>query len=148
MRTTPRKDRFEPMETGFHMPNWENTDEHQNEKPGSAFKILSRTKSPIRIKHCNAQGSTKPLQSHLYESNTAMLRDQQNPYKVTYTNQTLQCSGINKTPTKSPIRIKHCNAQGSTKPLQRTYSIESMDSKTDCIVASLNLEEVSNNYNT
>ena len=33
MRTTPRKERFEPMETkGFHLPNWENTDEHQNAK--------------------------------------------------------------------------------------------------------------------
>ena len=43
-----------------------------------------------------------------------------------------------KTPsrTKSPIRInKHYNAQGSTKPLQRTYCIESMDSDTDCVVA-------------
>ena len=50
--------------------------------------------------------------------------------------------------TKSPIRIKQCNAQGSTKPLQRTYSIESTDSDMDCIVASLNLEEIINNYNT
>ena len=30
--------------------------------------------------------------------------------------------------TKSPIRIKQWNVQGLTKPLQRTYSIESMDS--------------------
>ena len=50
---------------------------------------------------------------------------------------------------QSPIRInKHCNAQGSTKPLQRTYSVESMDSDTDCAVARLLLEEVLNNYNT
>ena len=43
---------------------------------------------------------------------------------------------------KSPIRInKQCNVLGSTKPLQRTYCIESMDSDTDCVVASLNLEE-------
>ena len=33
--------------------------------------------------------------------------------------------------TKSPIRIKQCNALESTKPLQRTYGIESMDSDTD-----------------
>ena len=33
-------------------------------------------------------------------------------------------------------------------PLQRTYNIESMDSDTDCIVASLILEKVSNNYAT
>ena len=44
--------------------------------------------------------------------------------------------------TKSPIRIKHCNAQ------RRTYSVESMDSDTNHIVASLNLEEVLNKYNT
>ena len=50
--------------------------------------------------------------------------------------------------TKSPIRIKQCNAQGSTKPLQRTYITESMESDTDHIVASLNLEEIINNYNT
>ena len=77
----------------FHLPNWENTGEHQNEKAGSTFKMPSRTKPPIWIN-------------------------------------------------------KHCNALGSTKPLQRTYSIESMDSNTDHIVASLNLEEVLNNYNT
>ena len=34
-----------------------------NEKPGSAFEMPSRTKSPTKInKQCNAQGSTKPLQ--------------------------------------------------------------------------------------
>ena len=33
-----------------------------NEKPGSAFKMPSRTKSPIRNKQRNNQGSTKPLQ--------------------------------------------------------------------------------------
>ena len=49
---------------------------------------------------------------------------------------------------KSPISIKQYNAQGSTKPLQRTYSIESMDSDTACVVAGLNLKEIINNYNT
>ena len=49
---------------------------------------------------------------------------------------------------RSLIRIKQCNVQGSTKPQQRTYSIESMDSDTYRIVASLNLEEVLNNDNT
>ena len=48
---------------------------------------------------------------------------------------------------KMPSRTKQCNAQGSIKPLQRTYSIESMDSDTDRIVASLNLEEIINNLN-
>ena len=44
--------------------------------------------------------------------------------------------------TKPPIRTKQCNAQGLTQPLQRTYSIESMDSDIDHVVASLNLEEI------
>ena len=43
---------------------------------------------------------------------------------------------------------KYGNAQRSTKPLQRAYSIESMDGDTDHIVTSLNLEEALNNYNT
>ena len=47
--------------------------------------------------------------------------------------------------TKSPIRMnKQCNAQGLTKSLQRTYSIESMDSDSDCKVANLNLEDIIN----
>ena len=50
--------------------------------------------------------------------------------------------------TKSPKKIKQDNAQESTKPLQRTKSIESMDSESECIVASPNLEEVLNYYNT
>ena len=47
--------------------------------------------------------------------------------------------------TKSPIRTKQSNAQQPTKPLQRMYSIESMDSNTDRIVASLNLEKIIKN---
>ena len=50
--------------------------------------------------------------------------------------------------TESPIRTKLYNAQGSTKPLQRTYSIESMNSDTVYVVASFNLEEIITNYNT
>ena len=37
---------------------------------------------------------------------------------------------------------KQCNALGLTKSLQRSYSIESMDSDTDCIVAKLNWEDI------
>ena len=37
------------------------------------------------------------------------------------------------------------NAQGTSKSLQRSYSIESMGSNTDCIVASLDLESITNN---
>ena len=50
---------------------------------------------------------------------------------------------------KSPMVIdKQSNAQGTSKSLQRSYSIESMDSDTDCIVASLDLEGITNNYKT
>ena len=48
--------------------------------------------------------------------------------------------------TKSFIRMnKQCKAQGLTKSLQRSYSIESVDSDTDCIV--INLEDKINNHN-
>ena len=50
--------------------------------------------------------------------------------------------------TKSPITTKPSNSQQPTKPLQITYSIESIDSDTDRLVASPNLEEIIKNYNT
>ena len=51
--------------------------------------------------------------------------------------------------TKSPMGMnKQSNAQESTKTLQRSYTIESMDSDTDHIVASLHLEGITNNYKT
>ena len=51
--------------------------------------------------------------------------------------------------TKSPIRTKQSNAQQPTKPLQRTYSIKSMDSDTNRVVSSLYLEEIiKKKYNT
>ena len=43
---------------------------------------------------------------------------------------------------------KQCNAQGSTKYLQRSYRVESMDSDTGRIVANLDLKGITNNYNT
>ena len=50
---------------------------------------------------------------------------------------------------KSPMGIdKQSNAQGTSKSLQRSYSIENMDSDTDHIVASLDLEGNTNNYKT
>ena len=51
--------------------------------------------------------------------------------------------------TKSLIRMnKQCNAQRLIKLQQKTYSIESMDSDTNCRVANFNLEEFIDNYNT
>ena len=50
---------------------------------------------------------------------------------------------------KSPVGIdKQSNTQRSTKSLERSYSIESMDSNRDHIVASLDLEGITNNYKT
>ena len=50
---------------------------------------------------------------------------------------------------KSPMEIdKQSNAQGTSKSLQKSYSIESMDSDTDRIVASIDLEGITNNYKT
>ena len=89
-KTTPRKDRFEPMEMETSICQ--------------TGKIQMNTKMKNQEEHSKCPQE----QSHLYESN---------------------------------------NVQGSTKPLWKIYSIESMDSDTDCIVASLNLE-VLNNYNT
>ena len=37
---------------------------------------------------------------------------------------------------------KKCNAQGSTKSLQRSYFIESMNCDTDCTIASLNVADI------
>ena len=42
---------------------------------------------------------------------------------------------------------KQYYSRGSTKSLQRSYSVESMDSDTAHIVASLDLEGITNNYN-
>ena len=50
--------------------------------------------------------------------------------------------------TKSPIRIKQSNVQQPTKFLQRTYSVESIDSDRDRVVARLNLVKILKNYNT
>ena len=41
-----------------------------------------------------------------------------------------------------------CNAQGSSKSLKRSYSLESMDSDIDLIVFKLNLEEIISYYDT
>ena len=48
---------------------------------------------------------------------------------------------------KSPLGIdRQSKCQGTQKSLQRSYCIESMESDTDRIVASLNLERITNNY--
>ena len=41
---------------------------------------------------------------------------------------------------------KQCNAPGSTKSLKRFYSIESMGSETNRIVANFNIEDAINNF--
>ena len=50
---------------------------------------------------------------------------------------------------QSPMGMnKQWNAQGSTKSRQRSHCVKSMDSDTDHIVASLDVEGITNNYNT
>ena len=42
---------------------------------------------------------------------------------------------------------KQHDVEGSAKPLQMAYIMESMDRDTDCIAANFNLGEILNNYN-
>ena len=49
---------------------------------------------------------------------------------------------------QNALKNSHLYKSNTVMPLRRIYSIESMDSDTDHIIASLNLEEVLNNYNT
>ena len=65
-RTTPRKDRFEPMETKEMEASISQTGKIQMNtkmKNQEAHSKCPQEQLPIRInKHCNAQESTKPLQ--------------------------------------------------------------------------------------
>ena len=68
MRTTSRKDRFGPLEMEAsicQIGKIQMNTKMKNEKPGSTFKLPSRTKSPIRIKYCNAQDLNKTLMKNI-----------------------------------------------------------------------------------
>ena len=44
---------------------------------------------------------------------------------------------------KSPERMnKQCQAQGSTKSLNRSYGVESVDTETDDVIANLNRNDI------
>ena len=62
-RTTLRKDRFEPMETE------------------ASICQIGKIQMNTKMKNQEAHSKYPQEQSHLYESNTGMLRDQQNLYK-------------------------------------------------------------------
>ena len=104
--------------------------------PPKSIKDRLKNLSPIRLEQLKQKSQAPIGQAAKMQMNTKANKERPG-----------STSKIPST-TKSPIRTKQSNAQGSTKLLQRTYSIESMDSDTDRVVASLNLEEIIKNYNT
>ena len=105
-------------------------------RPPKSIKDRLKNLSPIRPEQLKQKSQLPISQTGKIQMNTKV--NKQRPgsiFKIPST-------------TKSPIRTKQSNSQQPTKPLQRTYSIKSMDSDTERVVASLNLEEIIKNYNT
>ena len=100
-----------------------------------SIKDRLKNLSPIRSEQLKQKSQAPISQTAKIQMNTEVnLENPGSTFKmpsrtVAYKNQTIQCSEINKTPTKD-------------------YSIESMDSNTNRVVASLNLEDIIKNYNT
>ena len=104
--------------------------------PPKSIKDRLKNLSPIRPDQLQQKSQTPISQTAKIQMNTKVNKERPgSKFKMPST-------------TKSPIRTKQSNAQGSRKSLQRTYCMESMDSDTDRVVASLNLEEIIKNYNT
>ena len=61
MRTTPRKDRFEPMEMEAFICQNGKIQMNTKIKNQEAHSKCPQEQSPMLIKHCNAQGLTKSL---------------------------------------------------------------------------------------
>ena len=105
-------------------------------RPSKSIKDRLKNLSPIRHEQLKQKLQLPIIQTAKIQMNNKVNKERPgSTFKIPST-------------TKSPITTKQSNAQQSTKPLQRTYSIESMDSDTDRLVASLNLEEIIKNYNT
>ena len=105
-------------------------------RPPKSIKDRLKNLSPIRPEQLKQKSQLPISQTMKMQMNTKVNKERQgSTFKIPST-------------AKSPITTKQSNSQQPTKPLQRTCSIESMDSETDCIVASLNLEEIIKNYNT
>ena len=105
-------------------------------RPPKSIKDSLKNMSPIRLEQLKQKSHLSISQTTKIQMNTKVNKERPgSTFKIPST-------------TKSPITTKLSNSQPPTKPLQRTYSTESMDSDTDRIVASLNLEEIIKNYNT
>ena len=101
-------------------------------------KALKRLKnmSPIRPEQPKQKSQLPISQTVKIQMNTKVNKERPgSTFKISST-------------TKSPITTKPSNSQQPTKLLQRTYSIEGVDSDTDRLVASLDREEIIKNYNT
>ena len=105
-------------------------------RPLKSIKDRLKNLSPIRPEQLKQKSQLPISQTTKIQMNTKGNKERLgSTFKITST--------IN-----SPITTKPFNSQQPTKPLQRTYSIESMDRDTDRVVASLNLEEIIKDYNT
>ena len=104
--------------------------------PPKSIKDRLKNLSPIRPEQLKQKSQLPISQTMKIQMNTKVNKEKPgSTFKISST-------------TKSPITTKQFNSQQPTKPLQKTYSIESMDSDTDRVVARLNLEEIIKNYNT
>ena len=106
-------------------------------RPPKSIKERLKNLSPIRPEQLEQKSQLPLSQTVNIQMNTKVNKERpRSTFKISST-------------TKSPIRTKQSNAQQSTKPLQKTYSIESIDCNSDRVVASLNLEEIIiKNYHT
>ena len=105
-------------------------------RPLKMIKDRLKNLSPIRPEQLKQKSQLPISQTTKIQMNTKVTKERPgSTFKIPST-------------TKSPITTKPSNSQLPTKPLQRTYSVESMDSDIDLVVSSLNLEEMIKNYNT
>ena len=125
-RTTPKSAKS-PSKQPLHKPPI---------RPRKSIKDRLKNLSTIRPEQLKQKSQLLISQTTKIQMNTKVNKERQgSTFKIPST-------------TKSPITTKPSNSQPPTKLLQRTYSIESMDSDTDRVVASLNLEEIIKNDNT
>ena len=104
--------------------------------PPKSIKDRIKNLSPIRPEQLKQKSQLPISQTRKIQMNTKVNKERPgSSFKIPST-------------TKSSITTKQSNSQQPTKPLQRTYSIEIIDSDTDHIITRLNLEEIIKDYNT
>ena len=87
-------------------------------RPPKSIKDRLKNLSPMRPERLKQKSQLLISQTAKIQMNTKVNKERPgSTFKIPST-------------TKSPITTKQSNSQQPTKPLQRTYSIESMDSKT------------------